>query len=306
VNPLGQVHHFLEKAVQPVTDQHALLHRLHVDIARLGFDGTLHHQVDEIDDGRRFAALLEPGNRLEDIFVRAADQCRVGVCQVGGSSAAAHGPLGAREIGPGLVGARKRFIGVAALDGLDDVAACGDHLLDSVPGLELQVLHEAEKERIRHRDRQQVLLEADRHAHTFERNFLRYQDDRDRIGRVFSQVDVRKPQLQGKCLRNLFFRRQIHPDEDDAEPFARALVLPERSLEVVVRDEPGLNQAFSDLLAHSPLLRNGIESLSARRAADDYHGVRTCHSCISASARSRNSTQPETVARLRRPAQVSV
>ena len=38
----------------------------------------------------------------------------------------------------------------------------GDDLLDAVAGLELEILNEAEQQRIGHRHRQQVLLEAAR------------------------------------------------------------------------------------------------------------------------------------------------
>ena len=59
VDPLGQVHHFLEQAVEAVADEDALFHRLDVHVARLALDGALHDEIDEVDDRRRFAALLE-------------------------------------------------------------------------------------------------------------------------------------------------------------------------------------------------------------------------------------------------------
>ena len=65
VDPLGQVHHFLEQAVEAVADEDAFLHRLDVDVARLALDRALHDEIDEVDDRRRFAALLEAGDRLE-------------------------------------------------------------------------------------------------------------------------------------------------------------------------------------------------------------------------------------------------
>ena len=58
VDPLGQVHHFLEQAVEAVADEHAFFHRLDVDVARLALDRALHDEIDEVDDRRRFAALL--------------------------------------------------------------------------------------------------------------------------------------------------------------------------------------------------------------------------------------------------------
>ena len=80
--------------------------------------------------------------------------------------------------------AHQRLVGIAGLDRVDDVAARRDDLLDAVAGLELEILHQAEQQRIGHRDRQQVLLEADGDADALERDVLRDQDDggRDRAG----------------------------------------------------------------------------------------------------------------------------
>ena len=77
VDPLGQVHHFLEQAVEAMADEHALFHRLDVDVARLALDRALHDEIDEVDDRRRFAALLQAGDRLEDLLLDAARQRRL-------------------------------------------------------------------------------------------------------------------------------------------------------------------------------------------------------------------------------------
>ncbi len=77
VDPLGQVHHFLQQAVEAVADQDALFHRLDVHVARAGLDRALHDQVDEIDDRRGLAALLEAGDRLVAFFLAAAHQRRI-------------------------------------------------------------------------------------------------------------------------------------------------------------------------------------------------------------------------------------
>ncbi len=47
------------------------------------------------------------------------------------------------------------------------------NLLDPIAGLKLEILHEAEQQRVGHRDGEQVLLEADGHAVAFERDLLR-------------------------------------------------------------------------------------------------------------------------------------
>ena len=148
---------------------------------------------------------------------------------------------------PGVVCA-ERLVGVAGLNRLDDVAARRDDLLDAVAGLEFEILHEAEEQRIRHRHRQQVLLEADGDADALERDFFRNQNDGGRIGRVFGEVDVRKAELEGEGLRDLLLGREIHAHEHHAQAFARALVLGQRGAEILFRDEARLNQALTDFL----------------------------------------------------------
>ena len=75
----------------------------------------------------------------------------------------------------------------------------GDDLLDAIAGLELEILDEAEQQRIGHRDRQQVLLEPDRDADALERDFFRNQDDRRGIGRILGEVDVGEAELDRRA-----------------------------------------------------------------------------------------------------------
>ena len=133
---------------------------------------------------------------------------------------------------------RQRLVGIAVLDRLEDVGPRRDDLLDPVAGLELEILDEAEEQRIRHRDGQQVLLEPDRDADALERDVLRNQDDRGRIGRLVGEADVRETQLVGERLGDLFFGREVQADEDGADALAGALVLGERDLEVVLVMSP--------------------------------------------------------------------
>ena len=75
VDPLRQVHHFFQQAVEAMADEDALFHRLDVHVRRAGLDRALHDQIDEVDDRRGFAAFLQPGDRLEAaVFVGAARQ----------------------------------------------------------------------------------------------------------------------------------------------------------------------------------------------------------------------------------------
>jgi hypothetical protein len=57
--------------------------------------------------------------------------------------------------------------------------------------------------------------------------------------------------LEGEGLRDLLFRREIHPDEHHTKTFPGTLVLDKRRREIILSDEAGLNQAFTDLLAQT-------------------------------------------------------
>ena len=144
----------------------------------------------------------------------------------------------------------ERLVGIAGLDRVDDVAARRDDLLDAVAGLELEILDEAEQQRIGHRDGQQVLLEPDGDADALQRDFLRDQDDRGRIGRVLREVDVREAELQRERFRDLLLGREVHAYEDHADALAGALVLDKRVPQIVLGDEARLDQALTDFLAH--------------------------------------------------------
>ena len=112
----------------------------------------------------------------------------------------------------------ERLVGIRLVDGVDDFLLGRDDLLDAIAGLELQVLDEREEQRVRHRDRQEVLLDADRDTGAFERDLFRDEDDGGRVGSVFAEIDVGESELIGERLRDLAFRRQIHTDEDRPKP----------------------------------------------------------------------------------------
>ena len=63
VDPLRQVHDFLQEPVEAVPDEHALFHRLDVDVARAARDGALDDEIDEVDDRRRIRALARAGRQ---------------------------------------------------------------------------------------------------------------------------------------------------------------------------------------------------------------------------------------------------
>ena len=129
-----------------------------------------------------------------------------------------------------------------------------DDLLDPVAGLELEILDEAEEQRVGHRDGQQVFLELDRDADALEGDLFRNEDDGGGIGRLVAQARIGKPELVGERLGDLLLGREVQTYEDRADALARALVLGQRCLEIVFRNQPGLNQALADLLPHRGFL----------------------------------------------------
>jgi hypothetical protein len=146
VDPFGQVHHFLEQSVEPVPDQHALLHGLDVDVARLALDRAPHHQIDQIDDGRRLTAFLEAGDRLEHLFFRAANERRLSGKDLPGPASRSRARGSDREVRTGLTDPGERPVRITGLDRLDDVTPGRDQLLDPVAGLELQILNQTEEQ----------------------------------------------------------------------------------------------------------------------------------------------------------------
>ena len=78
-----------------------------------------------------------------------------------------------RKVRPGLLfDPRERFVGISDLNRFENVSARRDDLLDAIAGLELEILHQAEQQRIGHRHGQQILLETDGDAHALEARLL--------------------------------------------------------------------------------------------------------------------------------------
>ncbi len=169
VDPLRKVHHLFQEAVEPMSHEHALFQGLDVHVAGVAADGAAHHEIDEIDNRRCFAALLESRDRLEHlVFAGPPGQRRLGRAITG--SALAAGRLNEPARGRRL---RECLVGIALLNRVENLRRRRHNLLDAVAGLELEVLHQAEQQRIGHGHRQQVLLEARGDADTLDRNVLR-------------------------------------------------------------------------------------------------------------------------------------
>ena len=253
MNPLRQVHHFFQQAVEAVPDHDALFHRLDVDVAGATADRAVHDEIHEVDDGRRVAGLTLTHSRrglLEDAFLATPDKrpFPAGISLAPGPAR----ELRHRQLGRvrGVDDRRQRLVGIPVFDRFNDVAACRDHLLDPVAGLELQILDEAEKQRVRHRHGQQILLEIERDADALEGNFFGNQDDRGRIRGGVGKADVGEPKLIRQGLGDLLFGREVQAYQDSADALAAPLMLRKGDLEVVLRDEPRLDEALADFLPH--------------------------------------------------------
>ncbi len=211
-----------------MADEHALFHRLDVDVARFALDRALHDEIDQIDDRRRFAAFLQARDRFEHLFLWATREGRLAARRFFGAASATRRREGHLdcEVDDRLRSTNgKRLLGIADVDRIGDVAARGDDLLDAIAGLELEILDEAEEQRIGHRHGEEVLLQTDGDTHALLRNFFRDQNDGGRLGRILCEVDVRKAELEGERFRDLLFGRQVHTYKDNAHAFARTLVL---------------------------------------------------------------------------------
>ena len=119
VDPLGQVHHFLEDAVEAVADEHALLHRLDVHVARAAGDGAVDDEIDEVDDRRRIRALARRGGGrrrlLEDVDVAARHERGAGDGSPGRPRFLRRGRTPTAPADDAGV-LRQRLVGIAVLD----------------------------------------------------------------------------------------------------------------------------------------------------------------------------------------------
>ena len=73
-----------------------------------------------------------------------------------------------------------------------------------------------------------------------------------------------KPELVGEGLGDLLFGGEVEAYEDGTDAFAGLLVLGERDLEIVLRDQPRLNETFPDFLAHSVPLSTAQPAILGR------------------------------------------
>ena len=112
-----------------------------------------------------------------------------------------------------------------------------------------QVLDQAEEQRVRHREGEEVLFSLTATQIRFSATSFGISTIATGSGGS-STSSVWEPELVGQRLRDLFFSGEIQADEHGADALAGGLVLGQRDLEIIFGDEPGLNQTLADLLTH--------------------------------------------------------
>ncbi len=163
------------------------------------------------------------------------------------------------------------FNWIRRFDQLDDLASCCDNLPDTVPGPAFEFLDEAEQQGVGHRERQHVLLEADRGAGVFERTVSRNERKNFRIWLILNKTHEWKAELERKRIGDLFVARQVPPDKNDANVLPGMLLLDQCLAQVVLRNEASLHQTLADPPPHRPdppAVRRRSRPCSSRRYTD--------------------------------------
>jgi hypothetical protein len=114
--------------------------------------------------------------------------------------------------------AHQRLVRIAGLNGFENVAGVATSA-DAIPGLEPDP-DQAEEQRIGHRDRQQVLSRLTATHTRF--SDTSWESAHSRSG-VLREVDAWKAEPKGERFRDLFFSREVHAHEHDANAFALRL-----------------------------------------------------------------------------------
>ena len=92
VDPLGQVHHFFQQAVEAVTNDDVAFRGLDMNVARAALEGALDDELDHVDDRRRLGrGRLAGGGLLEDLLI-AGGRAELDRADVGGGLRRRRGP----------------------------------------------------------------------------------------------------------------------------------------------------------------------------------------------------------------------
>ena len=238
-------HDVVEDAVDAEPDAELLLVRLDVDVAGALLDRRHQHQVDEPDDRRLAALLLERGDvdlleLLEHLDVvvdhrGVSSRALVTISSVAALFRLALACGGARPSSRpssrcGLAAGRGRR--VVARDRVGDRGFRGDDRLDVVARHELDVVHGEHVGRVDHRDRQRRAGAAERDDLVFLRGFRGDQLDDGRVDLELRQVDRGDAVLLAEQRGDLFVLDEAELDEVEAELAAVGLLIVQRILQL--------------------------------------------------------------------------
>ncbi len=201
----GGRHLLGEHAVDAVAHPELLLVRLDVDVARALLDGVEQHHVDQADDRRVLAGLLE----LEEVGR---------VVLVAGEL-----DLGLVETGHDLVVRGPRV--VVLLDRRVDRGLARDDRLDVVAGEKLQVVDRVEVRRVGHRDDERVARSRDREHLVPLARLLGHELEHVGIDLVLFEVDGGDAVLLAEKAGDLVVADVPELRERVAEVVARLLLL---------------------------------------------------------------------------------
>ena len=139
---------------------------------------------------------------------------------------------------------------VELVDGFADGGFGGDHRLDVEAGHELDVVHGEDVGRIGHRDGEGGADARERDDLVANGGFLRDELDHGRIDFIKFQIDGRNAVLAGKNGGNVVIADEAQLDQAGAQPAAILLLVLERLLQLIRRDQAVFDQNFAKARRH--------------------------------------------------------
>ena len=249
VDPLGEREHLAQDAIEAVAHDDTIPGRLDVDIAGPPLHRPIDDATDEVDNRRLVSAAVITSIAFEEEAVidrrERAGQIALGAAVTPGGPGHDRRPAGI------ITDRRKRFVGIAGIDGGQDVGLLRDDLPDAEPGPELEIQYHVEDQWIHHGHGQLFLLALQRDTDTLQRNAFGNQCDRARLGWLFRGIHIGEPQLECQGLGNLRLAGEPQPDQHGAKTFPGTSVLCEGRLQIMIVDETRLDEALTDQDSHA-------------------------------------------------------
>ena len=217
-----RLHDLLQRAVDAVAHADVVLEALEVDVRRAALHRIREDGVDELDDRRILH--LRGERRGGDVLLLLLDDLDV----------AFHVVDDGQEVGDLRVGGAL----VQLLDRALERELAADDREDVVARDELQVLEDAEVRRVRHGDGERAAVALEGEDEVLDRQVGGDQLGDARVDLELRQVDRRHLVLPRQHLRELGLLDEAELDEVVADAGAVLLLLLERLVELLARDEP--------------------------------------------------------------------